>query len=140
MKICFTGSRCGMTRCQERTLLDLLKRLRPTEFHHGDCFGADARAHALAAKLGIETHAHPGTDMRGQTPERARCLTDVIHDAKPYLDRNQDLVNLLGVGDVLIACPKEREEVLRSGTWSTIRRARKAEKNIIYVWPGGGPT
>jgi hypothetical protein len=39
-----------------------------------------------------------------------------------YLARNDKLVEL---ADRLIAFPKTSKEVLRSGTWATIRRARK---------------
>jgi predicted Rossmann fold nucleotide-binding protein DprA/Smf involved in DNA uptake len=47
-----------------------------------------------------------------------------------YMDRNARLVAL---GDMLLAFPATRAEELRSGTWSTIRRARKAGKRIVIV-------
>ena len=48
------------------------------------------------------------------------------------LKRNCDIV-LAGVE--LIACPHQMSEVLRSGTWSTVRFARKIKKRVVMVWP-----
>lgn len=44
-----------------------------------------------------------------------------------YMARNDALVTY---GDVLLAFPKSATERLRSGTWATIRRARKAGLDI----------
>ena len=50
---------------------------------------------------------------------------------KPYLKRNEDIVNKC---DVLIACPIDKnKEILRSGTWATIRKARKLNKTIYLL-------
>ncbi len=68
--------------------------------------------------------------------------------ARSYLDRNQDIVDR---SDVLLAAPKEwtdlsrvrtyeellRAKPLRSGTWSTVRRAYKRRIPIIIVFPNG---
>ena len=50
-----------------------------------------------------------------------------------YLDgftetRNKDIVNSC---DILIACPENDKEVIRSGTWSTIRYAKKINKTVL---------
>jgi len=37
----------------------------------------------------------------------------------------------------LWAIPGEFKEVLRSGTWSTIRYARKKGKKVLIIWPDG---
>ena len=47
MRIGLTGTREGMTEQQKRSLIQLLAEYRPTEFHHGDCVGADAEAHTI---------------------------------------------------------------------------------------------
>ena len=39
--------------------------------------------------------------------------------------------------DILIATPKEKEEQLRSGTWATIRYAKKTKKIVFLVYPDG---
>jgi hypothetical protein len=38
---------------------------------------------------------------------------------------------------VVIACPFERTEQQRSGTWATVRMARKAGKPLVIVYPQG---
>jgi len=49
---------------------------------------------------------------------------------KTYLERNLDIVKN---SSLLIACPiNKNKEELRSGTWSTIRKARK-HKLTIYI-------
>ena len=68
--------------------------------------------------------------------KRAFCNRDTyknrnILPPKDYLVRNQDIVNSC---DVLFATPKDDEEVLRSGTWATIRRGKKAGKKVIVVY------
>jgi len=54
--------------------------------------------------------------------------------AKPYLARNQDIVDET---EVLIAVPAQKKEIVRSGTWATIRRARKAGRLIYFIFPDG---
>ena len=56
---------------------------------------------------------------------------------KPPLDRNRDIVDAC---DVLIATPKDFVEELRSGTWATVRYARKQRKPLVIVWPNGETT
>ena len=131
MKIGFTGTREGMTKRQkkelERLLVEFL-RGGASEFHHGDCVGADEEAHTIASALGYKVVVHP--------PERAIlrafCAGDVILPKKGYLQRNKDIVDST---DVLIAAPKSGTEVLRSGTWSTIRYARRKGKQVIVLEP-----
>jgi len=53
---------------------------------------------------------------------------------KRPLERNSDIV---ADSDLLLATPRFYEEELRSGTWATVRRARKANKPLIIVWPNG---
>ncbi len=57
--------------------------------------------------------------------------TKYMNSARAYMDRNDQLVSHL---THLLAFPLTPEEVQRSGTWSTVRRARK--KGIpIHVFP-----
>lgn len=130
-KVGFTGSRLGMTRKQKSRVRDLLVEFQARgakEFHHGDCKGADAIAWWIAAHLGYWTIAHPGMDQT----MRAFTNSDEVRLAKPPLDRNHDIVN---VSDVLIATPSTAKEVLRSGTWATIRYARKANRQLELILP-----
>jgi hypothetical protein len=64
--------------------------------------------------------------------KRAFCIGDEICSKKDYLDRNRDIVDNC---DLLIATPKETTEVLRSGTWSTVRYAKKIGKPIVIIEP-----
>lgn len=88
--------------------------------HHGDCLGVDAAAHEIAAGLEWDIIVHPPTDSR----YRAYCTAGrtTILDPKPYLQRNTDIADSV---DRLFACPSSKVAVLRSGTWSTIRRAER---------------
>lgn len=128
----FTGTRDGMTPQQKQSFDGLIRALRITEFHHGDCLGADADAHALVRLLSPPTRIaiHPPDNFR----MAAYCKGDVAYGARPYLERNADIVN---VTDVMIACPKEFVEIQRSGTWATIRLARKRDKRLYIIGPKG---
>ena len=57
-----------------------------------------------------------------------------ILDPRPYLARNRDIVD---ASDLMLACPAEQQEVLRSGTWATIRYALKRDKHLIVIHPNG---
>ena len=125
----FTGTQRGMTRPQASRLRETLK---PGEFHHGDCIGSDEQAHVIAESLGLSTILHPPVN----TAKRAYCVVHkgCILRSKDYLDRNEDIVK---VTEVLIAIPCEYEERLRSGTWATIRFARKLGRPIWIIFPDG---
>ena len=105
----------------------------PITLHHGDCVGADALAHDIALKLrkegrsvGIEIHP-PENSYK-----RAWCEgQNVMHEVKPYLDRNHDIVD---AASVMLALPQDPErEVLRSGTWATVRYSRKKCKRLVII-------
>lgn len=121
----FTGTHDGMSLVQKTLFEGVIARLCPREFHHGDCVGADAEAHAivrrLAPKCDIIIHP-PDIDAK-----RAFCPPDKLHRPRPYLIRNRAIVFCC---DAIAAAPKTMTEELRSGTWSTIRYARKAGKPV----------
>lgn len=127
MIIGFTGTRDGMTITQKEELLAYLgkvmfeiKPIIPARhvFHHGDCIGADDEAARLAHNLGFIVVAHP-SDLNKQ---RAYSPSHFVCDTRPPLKRNE---NIVMVSDALIACPKTKTEDIRSGTWATIRFAKK---------------
>ena len=129
MRAGFTGSRRGMTGKQKQVVKDLLGGA--SEFHHGDCVGSDEQAHDIARNIGLSVVIHPPSD----DSLRAWCDGDVILQPKNYLERNKNIVNST---DFLIATPSEESgEQLRSGTWATIRYARKFKKKIFVVRPSG---
>ena len=133
MKVGFTGTQTGMTGAQIKTVEELLSRLHPEEAAHGDCLGADADFNTLCNKYDIPIVLHPPTNPS----KRAFCAAKTMRTRpkKEYLERNKDIVNET---DLLIACPKGEKEELRSGTWSTIRYAKKVGKKVIVVLPNGG--
>lgn len=111
MKIGFTGTQEGMAPEQLDKLHDLLAHVftaAVSEFHHGDCIGADAEAHEIALSLGYDIVIHPPTNEN----KRAFCDTyKKIYEPKPYLDRNHNIVDSC---DVLIVAPKTNIEELQN--------------------------
>ena len=133
MIVGFTGTRRGMTDDQITTLKILIDFLKPTEFRHGDCVGADAEAHiCIRVMNGRQTRsiAHPPVD------EKFRAFTDsdVILRPFPYIERNHHIVDM---SDLMLACPQTFEEEQRSGTWATVRYARKEECPVYVIQPDG---
>lgn len=128
----FTGTQKGTTQAQFRTLRRLLDCEKPDYLHHGDCIGADFELHLMADAMGVPVVLHPPT----KTIKR-RFVTNNVYFCWPpagYLQRNQSIVRN---SNLLYACPSTYEEELRSGTWSTIRYARKQEKTVVVVFPDG---
>jgi hypothetical protein len=123
MRIGFTGTQIGMTLLQQEEFVLFCQENNIIEFHHGDCIGADEQAHNIVREFFplVRIIIHPPIN----SSKRAFCKGDVLWTPKEYLDRNKDIVN---ESDTVIAAPKENIEVLRSGTWSTIRYAKKANK------------
>lgn len=132
MKIGFTGTQNGLTPEQQETLLSILKdeAKKGSEFHHGDCIGADSEAHTIARELGLRIIIHPPRNRS----KRAYCEGDKTLLAYTYLVRNHHIVD---ASEVLIACPKHYTEELRFGTWATIRYARLKNKRTIIIYPDG---
>lgn len=137
----FTGTQNGMIPEQMVTVLKLIFILKPTHVHHGDCVGADEEFHQLAILAKVPYIViHPPDDPK----KRAHCydvyrFTEhtkfLLCSEKPYLVRNQDIVDASGI---VIATPYEVVEQQRSGTWSTMRKTLKSEKDLITVWLNGG--
>lgn len=122
MKIGFTGTREGMSQHQKEQFALKLYELNPTEFHHGDCEGADADAHDIVRMFFPHVRIivyPPKSDYR-----RAFKQGDETKEPEEYLNRDMNIV--LAV-DYLIGAPKTDNEVTRSGTWTTIRYAREAQ-------------
>jgi hypothetical protein len=127
----FTGSEDGMTTRQLEVVKWLLDR-GPAEFHHGDCIGADEQAHELAKAAGLRIVIHPPDNPS----KRAFCTDyDEIREEKPYLARNHDIVNEC---EMLLATPSTAHEILRSGTWATVRYGRRAPRvDVAVIMPDG---
>jgi hypothetical protein len=118
-EVAFTGTREGMTPAQLAAMSAQIALVAPTTFHHGDCIGA----------VGAEIHGHPSTLEH----LRAFRKCHINYEPAPPLERNRLMVNM---SSILFAAPKGPEEQ-RSGTWSTVRFARKRGREIRLVWPDG---
>jgi hypothetical protein len=136
MKVGFTGTREGMTTRQYATFVDKLEELYSglvvREWHDGDCVGADDEAHNYASSIpGVYLHLHPSNLFR----QRAYNTGDFEYGEMPPLMRNKKIVDSV---DVMIATPSGETEIMRgSGTWATIRYARKVGIRLIIIWPSG---
>lgn len=128
----FTGTQKGMTRYQKMKVANFIYAkksiYRTVDFHHGKCIGADEEAFVIASLFECVTFAHPPTDQRKMFDQDS----DYELVAYPFLQRNKHIVDAC---DVLIATPFEREERLRSGTWSTWRYAKEQDKEIELILP-----
>jgi hypothetical protein len=104
----------------------------PMLFNHGDCVGwDDAAARYVEAKFSrVAINKYP-SNIAAMT---ANAPGVVVASPAPPLERNTAIV---GASWIMIACPKEADEVVRSGTWSTVRRTAKANKPLIGVAPNG---
>lgn len=133
MKIGFTGSSTVIT---SKQLLALYRELANyaldvSEYHHGDCIKGDAEFHNAVVGL-VKTVIHPPINPS----KRAFCTGPnvEVREPKDYLVRNDDIAREV---DVLYACPDTFKEVRRSGTWTTVRYARKYNKRIVVIYPDG---
>ena len=135
IEIGITATRRGATDAQIATLTRMLRNLYPVALHHGDCVGGDEDAHNVAVSLKIRTVAHP-PDI---TKLRAWCLADRTKTPAPYLKRNEDIVHST---NALFAMPRQDKEpdakkARGSGTWYTVRFARKIGRPVTIIWPDG---
>lgn len=96
--------------------------------------GADADFHAILVELGIASAIYPCTIASKRAHCRLGPAGGTIHVPQPPLERNCIMVRRC---NVLIATPRGFAEELRSGTWATIRFARKIGRPIRVVWPDG---
>jgi len=136
----FTGTRIGLTDRQKVALNEVLLARWPLELHHGDCEGGDETAHCLCDSKGNAAVLHPPKCDEF----RAFCSSLVavggydsvtILPADEYLVRDEAIVRDV---EELVACPREHTgERVRSGTWTTVRRARAKGIPITIIRPDG---
>jgi hypothetical protein len=128
-KVGHSGSRNGMTNPQRARFTVELHRAGAKELHHGDCRGADEDAHKIGRQLGLWIVGHPPT----ASGLRAYCICDEMRETRTFLVRNRAIVLET---ELLIATPQGPER-LRSGTWSTIRYARRLRVPLLIIHPDG---
>lgn len=131
MHLGITGSSTIVTPRQVEALRFLLWHLRTQGFeyfHFGDCIEADAIGADIAVECGYHLWAHPPINPY----KRAFHFTHRAEIPKDYPVRNRDIVDF---GSLMIGIPDTDYEKLRSGTWSTLRYARKQGKPRIVLLP-----
>lgn len=129
----FTGTQYGMKSAQKKAARQLLIDLADigiTTLHLGDCIGADAQMHAIAKDLGFYLIGHPPVNPR----KRAFLPYNETRDELPYLQRNGRIVTECAY---LIVTPHTTYHVLRSGTWSTFRNAKRRGREGCVINPYG---
>lgn len=123
-----------MTEVQLDQVRRVVTGLKPAEVHHGDCIGADEEFHRIVL---FETEAtiqvHPPIDGAKRAFVEAGPRVEILYQY-PNLVRNGHIVD---ESDLLIAAPKEMEEIVRSGTWSTVRKAKARGVPVQIVYPDG---
>lgn len=138
----FTGTRAGMTPAQRFKVRSLTHRLNPKRVHHGACVGADAEFHEIVRELSSAIVLYPAFHIGHKY--RAKCAGGIIDsrfvDRFPLPDPLQRNRIIVAESSALIAAPSTMSEVLRSGTWATVRYARQHGIKIIIVWPTGALT
>lgn len=132
MIVGFTGTRKGMTRAQRYTIQFMFSSSkRAKSAIHGDCMGADNDFHNIVMKAGLDVTLRPCN----LSEQRAYCEgARVIHEPEDPISRNHKIVD---ESNLMIACPSSRIEKIRSGTWATIRYAKRTGKKLAIVWPSG---
>lgn len=132
----FTGSRLGTTDIQLLALSRWLERNvhQVAGMVHGGAFGADEEAACLFHRLWPDKPlVMLPSVLHDEMSEAAQDASFASFVAMPPLARNQKIVRIT---DILLACPSG-PEVLRSGTWATVRYAQRDGRHVLVFWPNG---
>ena len=129
-----TATRAGLSEAQARKARWALEQLRDrhgaTTLHHGDCVGGDADVAEVARELGYRLVSHP-CDLDAY---RAFVPSDEELPERDPIERNHDIVDASGY---LLGFSPADHEIRRSGTWQTIRYARRLGRPRWVVGPSG---
>ncbi len=154
LKLGFTGTHHGMDAFQKESIAllftQLFREYDEIEFHHGDCIGADAQAATILNQLreeqtwsmnhcAVRIICHPGYPPNHPKETKFRAFTDFndeVRDPKPFIARDHDIVDET---EKMVATPVTEEEETRSGTWTTVRYARKQGREITVLPPKKTP-
>jgi hypothetical protein len=131
----FTGTRKGMTKAQLVTLRKLVDDIYistmpppPYEWHHGCSGKSDVAGSYIAAACNMKVVGHPSITVEPQG------YWDVLLPERMPLERDDDIAKHV---ELLFATPEHDSEIIRSGTWTTIRRARKHKTRHIIIYRDG---
>lgn len=133
--LAFTGTKDGITKAQQLELHRQLCRFRDDGFlwmHNGDCVGADYEAANIWYGYNGYVQLHPPI-KEGYRANFSKAR--VVCETRDYLVRDKHMVEC---SELLIATPKGFAEEMRgSGTWATIRYARKLRLRRLIIYPNG---
>jgi hypothetical protein len=137
----WTGTRHGSPEV-ERAIHRAFDRIdADAQIVTGACVGVDALVARYATSLGMAVHAVVPSDRSRVDPEWLRyCTTyEEMAPGTTYRDRNERIVAL--TTSDLFAVPEHPEgdpRSRRSGTWQTVRMARRARKRVhVHVMVAG---
>jgi hypothetical protein len=123
--VAFTGTREGLNADRRTAIAKFLKNAGNVRLAaHGMAKGADTDFDAICEKLCIKREGYPASEhsIRFVKPQ-------MVYPVKPPLERDWDIVKR---GQLLIAAPPTDKEVLRSGSWATMRYNAKLEKPLVH--------
>lgn len=134
--IMVTGTKQGMTEPQFNTFSNIVGGLFEkfgNIFRHGDCIGVDWEAGEIVAdsfpEVSIIVHPPKNPKYRAYSNKYSVLLPE-----DDYLVRDHEMVRR---ADFTVGFPKDFHEELRSGTWATLRYAKKIKRNHMIIWPDG---
>src|ERR1700688_2403794 len=133
-KVGVTATQHGLQVKQAERARAILGERNPDEIHHGGCIGGDTELHWMATELGIPIVIHPPLDRTKMSAVVVPAPGVTILAPLSYLARNAAIV---ADTHFVLACPRESHERLRSGTWATVRQAKKQGKPYRIVYPDG---
>jgi hypothetical protein len=126
----FTGTRDSI-----RILIKNLARQHVSvQGVHGGAEGADRQFHRLLKELNIPSECYPSNEEQWRWSVQ-NCV--VCHAMQAPLTRNRVIVE---VSNLMFATPRTFIEKQRSGTWATIRYAKKTNNPLTVIWPDGSTT
>lgn len=133
MIVGFTGTRQGPTPAQhkavDRFLIAMFRDHGARVLVHGGAVHSDTFAHEVVRPLG-EIWVFPAIEGGLLSSAVREPFNGIIAEPIPALDRNDIIA---GLADGLLAVPYSDTEDERSGTWATVRRARKRGCPVYVV-------
>lgn len=144
-KIGFTGTSRGMTVPQYHTMTRLIYEIPDSveiEAHHGNCVGADEEFHRIlcdqfrerATQLRFVIHPGDNPLMQAGCEKKYPWIGTTVLPVMSNLARNAEIVMAV---DEMFATPKMDQEELRSGTWHTIRTAKRLKRSLTIICRDG---
>jgi hypothetical protein len=126
-----TATREGLSPEQNKWIKDFLNRNGAAVMHHGDCIGGDEELAEIFSNFDTYIIAHPGLSSHQRANSK---YNDIVLPRQDYQVRNRYIVKL---SQILLAFPRGPLEEIRSGTWSTVRYAKRENSKLIIIGPDG---